>query len=280
MKKRNILFLYFFFTLVLSLNASIVFAGDATLSWDAPTTNKDGSPLIDLAGYKVYYGTTSRNYSQNIDVGNVTTYKVTNLTEGLTYYFAVTAYDTSRNESNYSNEASKTIPSIQYTLSINKGGTGTGTVTSSPAGINCGSDCSEAYNAGTAVTLTASPATDSTFTGWSGSGCTGTGTCTVTMDAAKAVTATFTLKAYTITATAGTGGSISPSGTVTVNHGANQTFTISANNGYKVADVKVDNVSQGVLSTYTFTNVTSNHTIEASFADTNPPVPPVGLKVQ
>ncbi len=80
----------------------------ATLTWDAPTTNADGTPLTDLAGYKVYYGTTSGNYTDVIDVGNVTTYKVEGLQPG-TYYFAVTAYDTSGNESNYSNEVSKII---------------------------------------------------------------------------------------------------------------------------------------------------------------------------
>jgi uncharacterized repeat protein (TIGR02543 family) len=77
-----------------------------------------------------------------------------------------------------------------YLLTVSKTGTGTGTVTSSPAGINCGADCTELYNSGTTVTLTASPTAGSTFTGWSG-GCSGTGGCTVTMDAAKTVTANF-----------------------------------------------------------------------------------------
>jgi hypothetical protein len=204
-------------------------------------------------------------YLQNIDAGKVTTYTVSNLTDGLNYYFVATAYDTSGNESGYSNEVSKTIPSTQqYTLTVTKAGTGTGIVTSSPAGINCGSDCSEAYNSGTVVTLTATADTSSTFAGWSG-GCTGTGTCAVTMDAAKAVTATFTLKTYTITASAGTGGSISPSGSVTVNHGANQTFTITANSGYSLANVLVDGNPAGAVTTYPFTNVTANHVISVSF---------------
>jgi TolB protein len=83
-----------------------------------------------------------------------------------------------------------------------RGGAGTGTalltvtrsgkgrVTSAPAGINCGSDCSESYAVGTAVTLTATPLRGSTFTGWSGA-CSGTGACTLTMSADKSVTATF-----------------------------------------------------------------------------------------
>ena len=70
---------------------------------------------------------------------------------------------------------------------------------------------------------------------------------------------------YTITATAGTGGSISPSGAVTVNDGANRTFTITPASGYAISDVQVDGRSVGAVSSYPFTNVTANHTIHASF---------------
>jgi hypothetical protein len=100
-----------------------------------------------------------------------------------------------------------------YSLNVSKGGTGSGTVTSNPAGIDCGSDCSETYNYNTSVTLTAASATGSTFTGWSGYTCPGTGTCIVLMDAARSVTANFTLNTYALTITkTGTG-----SGTVTSN---------------------------------------------------------------
>jgi hypothetical protein len=77
-------------------------------------------------------------------------------------------------------------------LTVTKGGTGSGTVTSSPAGIDCGVDCSEAYAGGTVVTLTATPAAGSAFVGWSGA-CTGMGACMVTLTADTAVTATFNL---------------------------------------------------------------------------------------
>jgi len=77
-----------------------------------------------------------------------------------------------------------------YTLTVTKSGTGSGTVTSSPAGISCGSDCSEAYNSGTSVTLTAAAASGSTFASWSGD-CSGTGSCVLTMNSIKSVTATF-----------------------------------------------------------------------------------------
>jgi len=85
-----------------------------------------------------------------------------------------------------------------YTLGVSKNGSGTGTVTSSPSGINCGATCNAQYTNGTAVTLSASPDNGAVFTGWSGA-CTGTGSCTVTMDSAKSVTATF--DAVTVTYT-------------------------------------------------------------------------------
>jgi len=83
--------------------------GTATLSWDAPTTNADGTPLDDLVGYKIYYGTSSGNYTESIDVGNVTNYQVKDLLSGTKYYVAVTAYDATGKESDFSNEDSRTI---------------------------------------------------------------------------------------------------------------------------------------------------------------------------
>ena len=81
-----------------------------------------------------------------------------------------------------------------YTLTVVKSGTGSGTVISSPAGINCGDDCSESYSKVQKVKLTAKADVNSTFTGWSGGGCSGTKTCTVTVDAPVTVTADFALK--------------------------------------------------------------------------------------
>jgi Divergent InlB B-repeat domain/PASTA domain len=75
-------------------------------------------------------------------------------------------------------------------LTLTKVGSGTGQVTSSPAGINCGSTCSAGYTKGTSVTLTAAAAAGSAFTGWSGD-CSGTAACTLTMNGAHAVQATF-----------------------------------------------------------------------------------------
>jgi len=253
-------------TLVFLLNPGPVYAGQATLSWVAPSTNEDGTPLTDLGGYKIYYGTVSGTYTQNVDAGNVTTYTFNNLTDVQTYYFVATAYNTARFESSYSNEITKIITSSTqtYTLSVSKAGTGTGSVSSAPIGITCGADCSESYNPGSSISLTASPDTSSIFTGWSGA-CSGTGTCYITLDAAKSVTATFALKTYSITATASTGGSISPSGTVSVNQGSSKSFTITATSGYSIANVLADGASVGAVASYTFSNITATHTISASF---------------
>ena len=79
---------------------------------------------------------------------------------------------------------------VQFTLTVAKGGTGNGTITSLPVGIVCGADCTEPYVEGTVVTLAASPDAGSTFAGWSGGGCSGTGTCVVSMTTNLTVTAT------------------------------------------------------------------------------------------
>ena len=74
---------------------------------------------------------------------------------------------------------------------------------------------------------------------------------------------------YTIKATAGLHGSITPSGNVDVLHGGSQTFTIAANSGYAISNVKVDGVSIGAVKSYTFENVIGNHTIEVTFMKAN-----------
>jgi hypothetical protein len=111
----------------------------------------------------------------------------------------------------WSGAGQTTVKPPQHALTVTRGGTGSGTVTSSPAGINCGSTCGANFDYNTAVTLSAAAGTGSTFSGWSGEGCSGTGTCEVTMTQARTVTATFTLNTYVLSVTkAGTGG-----GTVT-----------------------------------------------------------------
>ncbi|MBU4349414.1 PKD domain-containing protein, partial [bacterium] len=91
-------------------------------------------------------------------------------------------------------------------------------------------------------------------------------------DGIAAVTQSFTItvtlvtpETYTITASAGSNGSISPSGNVTVNQGTDKSFTITPDTGYQIDDVLVDGGSIGAISSYTFINVTENHTISATF---------------
>jgi hypothetical protein len=117
-------------------------------------------------------------------------------------------------------DAAKTVGAAfsllpSFTLSVAKAGDGSGTVSSSPAGVACGADCSESYVSGSVVTLTATPTAGSLFTGWSGA-CAGSGSCQVTLTAARSVTASFGLAMYGLNvARAGTGsGSVvsSPAG--------------------------------------------------------------------
>lgn len=85
-------------------------ASAITVSWEAPTDNTNGSLLTNLSGYKIYYGGASRDYSSTIQVSNagLTTYVVENLPPGQ-YYFAVTAYNTLGEESDFSPEMSTIV---------------------------------------------------------------------------------------------------------------------------------------------------------------------------
>src|SRR5205823_5611823 len=84
--------------------------GSATLNWQPPTANTDGSPLSDLAGYRVYWGITQGNYSSSTALSNpgLTSYVIEQLTPA-TWYFVVTAVNSSGVESNYSNVVSKAV---------------------------------------------------------------------------------------------------------------------------------------------------------------------------
>jgi hypothetical protein len=94
-----------------SVAVQAVATGSATLSWTPPTTNTDGSPLTNLAGYKIYWGTSQGNYTSSTTLSNpgLTSYVVTNLTPG-TYFFVATALNAAGAESVFSSVASKTIP--------------------------------------------------------------------------------------------------------------------------------------------------------------------------
>lgn len=94
-----------------TISVTAVASGTATLSWSPPTQNTDGSPLSDLAGYYIYYGSSAATLSNRLVVSNagLTAYTLTSLASG-TYYFAVSAYTTTGTESAQSNVGSKSVP--------------------------------------------------------------------------------------------------------------------------------------------------------------------------
>jgi hypothetical protein len=223
-----------------------------------------------VAGYKLYYGTASGNYTYNVNVGNTTSYALSGLSAGATYYFAAAAYDSAGDQSAYSNELSYTVPSAcTYSISPTSGSFaasgGTGSVS-----VTTKTGCAwTAASAASWMTIT------------SGGSGTGSGTVRYSL-AANTTTSSLTavstiaghaftvteagVPAYTITASAGTGGAISPSGSVSVERGSNQAFSITPASGYTVDGVTVDGVSVGRVSLYMFNDVMANHTIAATFS--------------
>jgi len=87
----------------------VVGDGEALVTWEAPTTREDGTGLMaaSIGGYRVHYGVASGTYDTTIDVGRTASQRITGLTVGTRYYFAVTTYDISDRESGFSDEAFK-----------------------------------------------------------------------------------------------------------------------------------------------------------------------------
>lgn len=158
-----------------------------------------------------------------------------------------------------------------FNLTVNT--VGTGTVTSVPSGITCGTTCSYDAPGGSQVILYATAPAGSIFSGWSGGGCSGTATsCTVSMDAAKTVTANFAVP-LDVTPVVGSNGSVSPSVTQPVALGGTTSFTVTPNAGY--APVITDNCAAGgtqtggslVGSTYTTNAIAQSCTVNFSFTN-------------
>ena len=242
------------------------------LAWD-PNTESD------LAGYKVYYGTSARSgtdpkscgtcgYTTVVPVGNVTTYTVSNLVSGQTYHLSVTAFDTSQNESGFSNEVSgATIIPIptQYTLTVNI--IGSGSVTKNPD--------KSTYNSGEQVTLTAAPGSGYSFGNWSGDASGTASPVTLTMNSNKTVTANFTQTPfpptqYTLTVNIIGSGSVTKNpDKSTYNSGEQVTLTAAPGSGYSFGNWSGD--ASGTASPVTLT-MNSNKTVTANFTQT--PSPP------
>ncbi|UCD35630.1 MAG: fibronectin type III domain-containing protein [Nitrospiraceae bacterium] len=125
------------------------FTAEVSLNWKAPLMNEDGTLLKDLQGYIIYFGEQTGQYDGSVDVGMVTNYRMANLAAGRTYYFSVTAYDRSGNESRFSNEAGTMIPYGSSSVvdrdsdGIPDDGDGSGIVGDNPCSVGRLADCDD-----------------------------------------------------------------------------------------------------------------------------------------
>src|SRR5437867_2427314 len=143
-------------------------AAQLQLTWTNNSTNEDGFKIERSTG------TTGTFVQIGVTGPGVTSYTDSGLADATTYCYRVRAYNAA-GDSDYTNVGCGATPQI-FALAVVRAGTGDGSVTGSP-GITCGTSCSASYPSGTAVILTATPAADSTFSGWSGGGRAGTGPC-------------------------------------------------------------------------------------------------------
>ena len=175
-----------------------------------------GTATVKAGESKTFTATVTGNANKAVDFSVQEGVSAGTITAGGVYTAPTTAgtyhvVATSHVDPTKSATAIVTVTAINFLLTVTPAGAGSGTVISLPAGINCGNTCSASYNSGTSVTLTATSALGSLFTGWTGGGCSGTGTCMVTMNAAYFITATFHPQPFDLTVTPEGAGS----GTVT-----------------------------------------------------------------
>ena len=201
---------------LLALSVNGAFASQAVVKWADTTATESGFKIERKVS-------TTGTYTQlALTAANIVSFVDPNLSVSTTYCYRVRAYNSAGN-SPYSNEVCVTTPVQKFGLSASL--IGSGTLTGNPAGINCPTDCTEDYVAGTQVTLTPTPSSGAKFASWGGD-CTGQGsTCVLTMSATKNVAATFQAAppqitlAWTDTATTESGFKIerkvSPTGTYT-----------------------------------------------------------------
>ena len=239
--------------------------GQVALSWATPAS--DGGS--EITRYEV-----SSDGSNWTDVGDVTGYTVTGLTNGQSYTLsvrAVNAVGTGAEPSiTATPQALAAVPSAPQSLAATPGDEQVALTWSAPE-----SDGSSPIT-GYEVSSDGSNWTDvGDITGYTVTGLTNGQSYTLSVRAVNAVgtgaeaSITATPQAdvifHTITASAGSGGSITPSGAVSVAEGGSQTFFIDPDDNYRISSVTVDNVNKGNISSYTFTGVMSNHSISATF---------------
>jgi hypothetical protein len=249
--------------LILFQLATSVHSAQVTLAWD-PNTEPD------VTGYRIYYSFLSDQYDYSADVGNQTSFTLASLQDGKTYYFAATAYDQEGNESDFSNEVVFNAPPVcTYSVSPVSQWFGPGGGAST-VNVTTASGCNWTASSNDSWLIVTS---NSSFTGngtvnYSALSNSGTSVRTGTLAVAgQSVTvAQDGMVSCTITASAGSNGSISPQGSITVSYGGSRKFTVKPKRFYRIADVRVDGVSIGAITSYTFKNVISNHSISAAFS--------------
>ena len=213
-------------------------------------------------------GVTTANYggSQTYTIIPSTGYSVSGVLVDGTSVGAVSTYTFSSVAANHTISATFAVNTYTVTPSTGSGGS---ISPSTPQTVN--------YNATTSFTVT--PNTGYNIASVTGCGGTLAGNIYTTgpITGNCIVSATFAIATYTITASSGANGSVAPAGVTTVNYGGNQTYTITPTSGYSVSSVLVDGTSMGAVGTYTFSSVTANHTITATFAINTYTVTPTAL---
>lgn len=253
---------------VVGLFPGVALCSDITIAWDA---NNESN----LVGYFLYYGTISRNYTAIIDVGNKLQQTVTDLQDGTTYYFAVTAYNQDNYESDYSEELVHTVgvtnisPSTPAVPNSPNSGYVDTDYTFSTSGSDPDGDSIE-YRFDWGDGVISNWAASSQSHAWSSPGtyCIKAQVQDIhgaTSDWSGCHNITISIKTYIITATADVHGSISPSGSISVEQGSEKTFNIYPDQNYQILNLVVDGSSLGMMTSYSFKNVDRNHTISASF---------------
>ncbi|SPD71778.1 hypothetical protein PITCH_A1020023 [uncultured Desulfobacterium sp.] len=194
--------------------------------------------------------------SQTFTITPATNYHVSNVLVDGSSVGAVTSYTFSSVTANHTISATFAIDT--YTITASAGSNGS----ISPSG-------SVTVNKTASQTFTITPATNYHVSNVLVDGVSVGPVTTYTFSnviQAHTVAATFSIDTHTIKSSSGTNGGVFPAGDIPVNHGSNQSFAISPAQNYHVLDVIVDGVSVGALSSYTFSSVTTDHTISASFA--------------
>ncbi len=208
-----------------TVQQSVVVGYKALVNYDAPSSTRSGN-TFSFSGYIHHYGRAGTGFMEfrlspsdpynvlsnssgpvtvSIPITNTISRATWNITidpgQNYTLYWRVRFRDSGGTDyvgpeqiAQINTTAGGGSPSSIFNLTVNKGGDGSGQVSSNPQGLNCGTNCTQAFTSGTVVTLTATPDPGSSFTGWSGCmGVVGSPTCSVTMDQARTVTANFSV---------------------------------------------------------------------------------------